>query len=50
MPALEAIISIFAALVTVAMATVIVSSPNTAKIISSWGEAFSGSVRAAMGR
>lgn len=50
MSSLELIISIFAALVTVAMATVIVSSPNTAKIISAWGEAFSGSVRAASGR
>lgn len=50
MPALELIISVFAALVTVAMATVIVSSPNTAKIISAWGESFSSSVRAAMGR
>lgn len=50
MPALALIIDIFAALVTVAMATVIVSSPNTAKIIQAWGEAFSGSVRAASGR
>lgn len=50
MEALSLIIDIFAALVTVAMATVIVSSPNTAKIIEAWGSAFSSSVRAASGR
>lgn len=47
---LALIIDIFAALVSVTMAWVIVSSPNTAQIISAWGNAFSSSVRAASGR
>lgn len=50
MPALEMIIDIFAALVTVSMAWVIVSSPQTAAIIKAWGDTFSSSVRAATGR
>jgi hypothetical protein len=40
---------IFAAIVSVAMAFVIVSSTNTAGIITAWGNAFSGSLRAATG-
>lgn len=43
------IIDIFAAIVAVGMATVIVSSPNTAAIIKAWGSAFAGSLSAAMG-
>lgn len=43
------IFDIFAAIVSVAMAFVIVSSKNTASIIKSWGDAFSGSLRAAIG-
>lgn len=44
------IIDIFVAIVGVAMAFVIVSSANTAAIITAWGNAFSGSLSAAMGR
>lgn len=43
------IFDIFAAIVGVAMAFVIVSSTNTANIITAWGNAFSGSLRASMG-
>ena len=43
------IASIFTAIVGVGLAFVIVSSKNTAGIISAWGSAFSGSLRAAMG-
>lgn len=43
------IIDIFAAIVGVASVTVLVSSPNTASIITAWGNAFSGSLRASMG-
>jgi hypothetical protein len=44
------IIDIFVAIVGVAMAFVIVSSANTASIITAWGNAFSGSLSAAMGK
>jgi hypothetical protein len=44
------IFDIFGAIVTVALAWVIVSSTNTANIITSWGNAFSGSLKAATGR
>lgn len=44
------VIDIFAAIVGVALAFVIVSSPNTASIINAWGNAFSGSIRASEGR
>lgn len=43
------IADIFAAIVSVAMAFVIVSSANTANIITAWGNAFSGSLHTAMG-
>lgn len=43
------IFDIFAGIVGVAMAFVIVSSKQTASIISAWGSAFSGSLRAAIG-
>ena len=43
------IFDIFAAIVGVAAVTVVVSSPNTAAIITAWGGAFSGSLKAAMG-
>lgn len=43
-------IDIFAAIVGVAGAFVIVSSPNTAAIITAWGNAFSGSLKASMGK
>lgn len=48
--ALGKVIDIFAAIVGVAMAFVLVSSPNTANIIQAWGQAFSGSLQAAQGR
>jgi hypothetical protein len=41
------IFDIFAAIVTVALASVIVTSTNTAAIITAWGNAFSGSLKAA---
>lgn len=43
-------LSIGSAIVTVAMVTVIVSHPQSAKIIRAIGDAFAGSVSAAMGR
>lgn len=43
------IFDLFAGIVGVAMAFVIVSSKNTASIINAWGSAFSGSLRAAIG-
>lgn len=44
------IFDVFTAIVSVAMAFVLVSSPNTAGIITAWGNAFSGSVKAAIGK
>jgi hypothetical protein len=44
------VFDIFAAIVTVALAFVLVSSTNTANIITAWGNAFSGSIKAATGR
>jgi hypothetical protein len=41
------VFDIFAAIVTVALASVVVTSPNTAGIIKAWGDAFSGSLKAA---
>lgn len=43
------IFDIFAGIVSVAMAFVIVSSTHTAGIISAFGSAFSGSIKAAIG-
>lgn len=48
--ALGKIVDIFAAIVGVAMAFVVVSSPNTANIINAWGNAFGGSLKASMGK
>lgn len=42
-------LSIGASIVTLAMVTVIVSHPQSAKVIGAVGNAFSGSIRAAMG-
>lgn len=47
---LDRLFNVAGAIVTVALVTTIVSSRNTSQIISSIGEAFSGSIRAAMGR
>lgn len=44
------IIDLFAAIVAVGMVTVIVTSPNTAGIITAWGQSFSASLSAAMGK
>ena len=44
------IVDIFGAIVGVALAFVLVSSTNTANIINAWGSAFSGSLRASMGK
>jgi hypothetical protein len=43
------VFDIFASIVTVALAFVLVSSSQTANIINAWGSAFSGSLRAAIG-
>lgn len=37
-------------IVLVALATTIVSRPNTAKVVTAFGSAFSGSIRAALGK
>jgi hypothetical protein len=47
---LDKALSIGSAIVTVAMVTVIVSHPTSASIIRAVGDAFSGSLRAAMGK
>ena len=44
------VFDIFGAIVGVAMAFVVVSSANTAAIITAWGNAFSGSLKASMGK
>lgn len=44
------LIDVAAAIVTVAMVTAIVSSGNTAPIVGAVGNAFSGSIKAALGR
>ena len=46
----ERIINVFGAIVGVAMATVVVTSPQTANIIRAATSGFSQSLRAAMGR
>jgi hypothetical protein len=43
------VFDIFAAIVTVALAYVLVSTSQTANIINAWGNAFSGSLKAAIG-
>lgn len=45
----DKIVNVASAIVTVAMVTVIVSHPQSAKVIRSVGDAFSGALRAAMG-
>jgi hypothetical protein len=46
----EGIFSLLTAMLGIAMVAVIVQSPNTSRVISAGGTAFSGSVRAVMGR
>lgn len=43
-------LSVFTAIVSVAMVWVLVSNGNTAAIIKAWGDAFSGGLKAATGR
>lgn len=45
----ESIINVLGAIVTVALVTTIVSHPQSAEVIRSLGNAFSGSIKAAMG-
>jgi hypothetical protein len=44
------IINVLGAIVTVALVTTIVSNANSANVIRSLGDAFSGSIRASMGK
>lgn len=46
----EKLFSIGGAIVTVAMVTVVVSHPQSAKVIRAVGDSFSGVLRSAMGR
>jgi hypothetical protein len=46
----DKIANIFAGITTVALVTTIVGSPNTAAIIRAMGNAYTGGIRAAMGR
>lgn len=45
----DTIMNLLGAIVTVALVTTLVSSPGTAGVIQAFGEAFSGSLRAAQG-
>lgn len=47
---LSRIFDLFMSIVDVAALTVVVTSPQTAKVIEAFGNAFSGGLRAAMGR
>jgi len=46
----DKLFNIAGAIVTVALVTTIVSRPQSAAVIRAFGEAFSGSLKAAMGR
>lgn len=46
----EGVFSLLTAMLGIAMVAVIVQSPNTSKVLTAGGSAFSGSVRAVMGR
>lgn len=46
----DKIANVLGAIVTVALVTTIVASPNTAQVVRAFGDAFGGSLRAAMGR
>lgn len=46
----DRIFNVAGAIVGLAMVTVLVSNPNTARVVNSVGGAFTGSLRAAMGR
>lgn len=42
--------NVIGSIVTVALVTAIVSQPNSARVISAFGDAFAGSIRAALGK
>lgn len=44
------IINVLGAIVTVALVTTVVSNQNSAAVIKAFGDAFSGSIRAAQGK
>lgn len=44
------IFDVMGGIVLVALATTLVTSPNTAKVVTAAGGAFSGSIRAALGK
>lgn len=46
----DRIFNVLGSIVTVALVTTIVSRPQSAQVIRAMGNAFSGSIRAAMGR
>lgn len=46
----DKVTNIFGAIVTVALVTTIVSRPTSATVIRSMGDAFAGSIRAALGK
>lgn len=46
----DKVLAIGSAIVTVALVTVVVSNPGSAQVIRAVGTAFSGSLRAAMGK
>lgn len=46
----DKVTNIFGAIVTVALVTTIVSRPTSAAVIRSMGDAFAGSIRAALGK
>jgi len=48
--ALGRVFDIFASIVTLAITVVVVTSPETAHIITAWGTAFSTSLKAATGK
>lgn len=46
----DRVFNVLGAIVTVALVTTIVSRPTSAQVITSMGNAFSGSIRAALGK
>ena len=46
----DKVFNVLGTIVTVALVTTIVSRPNSAKVIKAMGDAFSGSIRAALGK
>lgn len=47
---LDQLFNLAGAFVTLAMVTVVLSSPNTSRVVRSLGNTFQGSLKAAMGR